>query len=584
MNVRVPVIVKDPEVSDYKDVEPTESISIVEDMFLDGPVSPRVAVVDFEPQTGRLAPPVPFEPPAKVNGDGHYRIERPMLMGDTQVERSAAAVSVFGAVHKTIKMWEEPDALGRRVDWAFDGPQLLVVPHAGEWANAFYERESRSLQFFSFAGPHGRTIHTAHSQDIVAHETAHALLDGIAPDLYGAITPQSLAIHEAVADLTALLVSLRCRELTERVVEQTRGDISRSSVFRGLAEQFAGGLGRRGFLRDLGNELSMGDVPSDDPHALSQIVSGAFYRVLLRTYEDLRRSYSGNERPHESLVTESEVAFVEREVDAKRQGRAGLSNLAAAAKALFVAGERTKRMLLRGLDYLPPGDVDFVDLARAVLASDEASHARSDRARGWLVEEFVKRRVMTDPADASIDKRKHEDERVANLDIAEMLQSDYAAYGFAQRNLDWLGIPRETPFDVRPRVDVTKLYWHEGGKATVREMLFKVSWSKTERNGSGGGLPQSRRYRAGTTLAVGLDRAKPYVRALLTTSRREASRAATDSLLRGLIAAERLHVGKPPSIDGVPLRGAVEADVIAGALRVRGLARMLHVTGGHDHG
>jgi hypothetical protein len=40
-------------------------------------------------------------------------------------------VSVFGAVHKTIRMFEEPDVLDRRVVWAFDAPQLLVVPRAG---------------------------------------------------------------------------------------------------------------------------------------------------------------------------------------------------------------------------------------------------------------------------------------------------------------------------------------------------------------------------------------------------------------------------------------------------------------------
>ena len=60
------------------------------------------------------------------------------------------AVNAFGTVFETIRMFEEPGALGRRVKWAFDGEQLLVVPRAGEWANAFYDRATRSLQFFWF--------------------------------------------------------------------------------------------------------------------------------------------------------------------------------------------------------------------------------------------------------------------------------------------------------------------------------------------------------------------------------------------------------------------------------------------------
>jgi hypothetical protein len=208
MQVRVPVIVKDPLVTDRKDIEPTELITVEADVFLDGPVAPRVAVLDFEPGSGALASPARFTAPKARARIGSYEVPHPVSMGNLAVDPVATAVSVFGAVHKTIGMFEEQDALGRPVDWAFDAPQLLVVPRAGEMANAYYERESHSLEFFFFADPTraDRLIHTANSQDIVAHETAHALLDGIAPDLYSAISPQSLAIHEAVADLASLLV------------------------------------------------------------------------------------------------------------------------------------------------------------------------------------------------------------------------------------------------------------------------------------------------------------------------------------------------------------------------------------------
>jgi hypothetical protein len=585
MKTTVPVIVKDPAVSAYKDIAPTEQITVEEASFLDGPVSTTVAVLDFDPATGALSPGVRWQPEPDGK-EGRYVVDRPLQPGDATVDRSAAAVSVFGAVHKTIQMFEEKDALGRPVTWAFGAPHLLVVPRAGEWANAYYERESHSLQFFHFQANSGPRIFTSHSQDIIAHEAAHAILDGVAPDLYGAITPQSLAIHEAVADFAALLCSFRCRELTKRILEQTGGSIERSTAFSGLAGQFAAALdAKRSYLRDLNNDKSLHPkarnedrVSRSDPHALSEVLSGALYRTLVRLHADLRAEYDRTEEADERLAAAAEQRFVAEKVASVVPLRA--RGIDAAAKALFVASERLKRTLLRGLDYLPPGDVTFADLARAILASDEASHARSDRQRTWLVAEFLRRGIARNRRQLEV-RTSFRHKALRGLDLEALVASNYVAYDFANRNRDLLSIPRNVTFEVRPRLDVTKLYWHTGGQKEVRECLLKVSWSEVEPNAIGNGLPRHRRFTAGTTLAIEWSD-EPRIRAVLTTGRADEQRRETDAMLRDLVDTETLRVGDDAlGPGGVPLRSVVTGDVLQGVLRVRGTGRMLHVTRGH---
>jgi hypothetical protein len=601
VDILIPVLVQDPVAARERRLSTTEWVHLRgEDVVLDGPVSPRVAVLDLDADTGRLRRGARYQPPGREGEPGTFHLEDPERLDASDMLQ----VSVFGAVLRTLEMFEEDDALGRRVRWGFEGSQLLVVPRAGEWANAFYQRESHSLQFFSFRHrlPGGREerIYTCQSQDILAHETAHAVLDGIAPDLYHALSPQAVALHEAVADLTAAFAAFRCRPLVRQVLRQQRGSIASSGAFSAIGEQFGRALSHeRAWLRDLLNEKTLRPlqdgrpedvVTSVEPHALSEVLSGALYRVLLRLHEALKDEFTRKPQARPSLVSPVETArqalppedapepplahqgFVSEE--AWQEARRRVS-----AKALAVAESRFRRTLYRGLDYLPPGEVSFADLGRAMLAADPASNPDSGELRTWLCQEFVRRGIVRHERELHV-RTDFEHPALNGVDLDTLVKSDWAAYAFANRHRGFLRIPRGTSFHIAPRLVVEKLAYGatgEQGTRCLRECLFKVSWKVDEPDEvPGGALPDWRQVTLGTTLVIDLETRR--VRALLTSDRHLARRAERGGMLRWLMEEDLLRVGGAAiGPDGRPLSGAVQGEVSEGVLRVMGTARMLHL-------
>jgi len=550
---RVWTLLKDLTTTDFKDLPPAEAVTIRDEPgFFDGPVGARVAVLDFSPESGALGPGVVSIPPSKEPQPFRYSATTAPSLDALQAP-AFICESVFGTVHETIRMFEEPDILGRRVTWAFAGPQLLVVPRAGEWENAFYERDSRSLQFFYF--PHrvtGQRVYTALSEDIVAHETTHAILDGIDPDLYNALSTESLAIHEAVADLGALAISLRSRVLQRRFLDTTGGDPSKWVAFAGLAAQFAEGTGRTTrFLRDLANDFRMSDVDTTEPHELSQVLSGALHALWRELFRGLKQS-----------LQRKEPALDER---------------TAAGRVVWLAREIYERMGFRALDCLPPGESTFADYARAILAADQSGVPEVEGPRAFLRKEFVRRGIAASEAALRVETDL-DVPAVRRTDVEALVTSDYAAYAFANKNRRLLGIPKDIPFKVMPRLQTEKLYYHRAErKGRVRETLFKVSWTEEERQDVRG-LPPVRQVVAGTTLSI--DRDTKRVRFCLTTGRDGARRERREAYLRKLARQRALALGTDAyDARGLPRRDVIRAEVVEGTLRLRNTAHMLHVVG-----
>jgi hypothetical protein len=544
MKVRLPLMVQDPAMKGVALVERFRTET--EPFFLDGPVTRRVAVLDFDEETGSLRPGARFLP-ARDGEDSAYAVDEGEIYA-----RDFNGVSALATVLRTMAMFEEDDTLGRPLVWAFDAPQLLVIPRAGEWTNAFYERESHSLQFFSFLSGRraGHTVHTSLSHDIVAHECGHAILDGVARDLYNNLTPQSLALHEAVADLTAAVMAFRSRTLREAVLAQTRGSIADSTAFSAVAEEFGAERdpgGEAGHLRSLLNDrrLVADDDAGIEPHALSEVLSGALYAVMVKLHAALRAEHARGDE------------------------------LGASGTALFIGAERFKRLIFRALDYLPPGEVSFADYGRAIIAADQASHPESGRERRWLVEEFRRRGIVADVRELDV-ATDYDHPALADVSLQALVESDWAAYEFANRNRAFLGVPEGINLRVRPRLDTTKLYYHRDCERKTRECIFRVSWDRHEPNPPCLRLPPERQVTAGVTLAIDWETRR--VRALLRSDTGPRGQADRDRLLRRLVETGTLRVGDHArGPDGRWLRSAVRAETMDGLMRVRATAHLLHI-------
>jgi hypothetical protein len=98
MKVSVPVLVKDPEVANWKGVPLVENFTIaMEDRFLDGPVTRRVAVLDFDDTTGGLRRGAKFLQPKQGRKIGRYDVPTGSRARDLE-DSYFMQVVVFGGV------------------------------------------------------------------------------------------------------------------------------------------------------------------------------------------------------------------------------------------------------------------------------------------------------------------------------------------------------------------------------------------------------------------------------------------------------------------------------------------------------
>src|SRR6185436_8905201 len=136
--------------------------------------------------------------------------------------------------------------------------RLRIYPHALRDENAFYDPDKKALLFGYFAarsrlpadGMPGGMVFSCLSHDIIAHETTHAVLDGMQRYFLDDSNADVLAFHEAFADLIALFQHFTYPEILRRQIARARGNLDTETLLGQLAVQFGKATGRRSALRD----------------------------------------------------------------------------------------------------------------------------------------------------------------------------------------------------------------------------------------------------------------------------------------------------------------------------------------------
>lgn len=375
-------------------------------LISDGPENKREIVSD-----------IASNPKAKADLDGNYiyTVNDPRF---DQVESLIAST-------KAIDIFEK--YLGREIPWRTTKEKATIFPHSLEMANAYYDTAKGEFHFGYFNDPvRKKTVQTSQSQDIVAHETAHAMVDSIRPNYHSGFSIGSLGTHESIGDIAAIITALTDEALIDRLLTETGGNLKQKNLIEAVAEEVALGIKNkyaqylrpdqdtaRHALNDFTykdqKELPFLDVKNDDRvlgtehHSYSRLFTGAFYDML------------------ESIFNK-EIEF-------------SLSP----KNALTSARDISASLILKTLEYAPWGDISFKELAKAVITTDSVD--KGGKYQDILRKIFLKRNLLNeDEFNACLNDAKN----IPALNLPENLNSIEEIISIINQNKELLGVRPQT--------------------------------------------------------------------------------------------------------------------------------------------
>jgi hypothetical protein len=345
-----------------------------------GPEGEYVKVIDEDEEGKLLHGPVDLDDEQVIAQDGLTPSE-----SNPQFHQQM----VYAVAMTSIRNFER--ALRRRMLWSPDRSrignrtvetyvrQLRIYPHRLREANAFYSPQEKALYFGRFRpGSNGHyrggEIFTCLSHDIIAHQLAHAVIDGLHPQFarvaYNRDDPRdldTLAFHEGFSDLVAYFQHFTFPEAVRHQIAKTRGNLLQENFLLQLASEFGKATRGESALRDvLGTKDAQGNwIPREpdpeelktvrEPHARGEIlvraVFGAFFLIYESRIADLRR-----------MASNGTGVLPQGELHPDLVGR--LADEAARVAEILLT------LCIRALDYCPPRRIGFGDFLRALITAD----------------------------------------------------------------------------------------------------------------------------------------------------------------------------------------------------------------------
>lgn len=319
---------------------------------------------------------------------------------------------------------------------------------------------------------------TCLSSDIVNHEFAHAVLDGVRPLFNESCSIQTAAFHEFMGDITAILLTLRNNKLRGALAEATKGRMDEAESLVSIAEEFGEAVKGRPYLRTARNDHTMSGMEKEtSAHNLSEVLTGAMFEVLEGVATGYQQQPDDESESDDDAAPDDEETFEGQDMTAD-QAPPEEEKKVTAKQAFWWASERMQRVAIQPLDLLPPVEVTFRDYALAVCRAQKLSDPIDPRGYyDLLIRVFRKREILSAVDEKQLRETQYLHERLelsVPHSVDSISRSRAAAYRFVDDNREDLLIPANRDFFISDLYDARKAA--RQGLWLPRQIVLEYVW------------------------------------------------------------------------------------------------------------